>query len=64
MPAFSLESKGYHIGSVPAFYVPLIAEAAGLARKVATPFDNTDFQAQWGGMVDGWVAGFLGRQSP
>ncbi len=38
-----------------------IAEAAGLARKVATPFDNTDFQAQWrGGMVEGWVAGVLG----
>ncbi|HXU30531.1 MAG TPA: FAD binding domain-containing protein [Thermoanaerobaculia bacterium] len=33
-----------------------IAEAAGLARRVATPFDNTDFQAQWrGGMVAGWV---------
>lgn len=24
-----------------------IAEAARLARKAATPFDNTDFQAQW-----------------
>jgi len=38
-----------------------IAEAAGLARKAATPFDNTDFQAQWrGGMVEGWVAGVFG----
>ncbi|HYG64536.1 MAG TPA: hypothetical protein VEL74_18295, partial [Thermoanaerobaculia bacterium] len=24
-----------------------VAEAARLARKVATPFDNTDFQPQW-----------------
>ncbi len=37
-----------------------VKEAAGLARKVATPFDNTDFQAQWrGAMVEGWVAGAL-----
>lgn len=42
-----------------------IAEAAGLARKVATPFDNTDFQAQWrGGMVEGWVVGVLGGAGP
>ncbi len=41
-----------------------IAEAAGLARKVATPFDNTDFQPQWrGGMVERWVAGVLGGLS-
>ena len=29
----------------------LLAEAAGLARKVATPMDNTDFQAQWRGLM-------------
>jgi 4-hydroxybenzoyl-CoA reductase subunit beta len=26
---------------------PVVREAAELARKPATPFDNTDFQAQW-----------------
>ncbi|MEP7009159.1 MAG: FAD binding domain-containing protein [Acidobacteriota bacterium] len=37
-----------------------VKEAAGLARRVATPFDNTDFQAQWrGAMVEVWVAGAL-----
>lgn len=30
-----------------------IAEAAGLARRDATPMDNTDFQAQWRGAVVG-----------
>jgi CO/xanthine dehydrogenase FAD-binding subunit len=28
-----------------------IAEAAALARKTATPMDNTDFQAQWRGVM-------------
>jgi CO/xanthine dehydrogenase FAD-binding subunit len=28
-----------------------IAGAAGLARKVARPMDNTDFQAQWRGKM-------------
>jgi 4-hydroxybenzoyl-CoA reductase subunit beta len=37
-----------------------IATAARLARDVATPFDNTDFQAQWRGvMVEKYVAGAL-----
>jgi 4-hydroxybenzoyl-CoA reductase subunit beta len=37
-----------------------IAEAAKLARKVATPLDNTDFQAQWrGAAVEKYVAGAL-----
>ncbi len=29
----------------------LLAEAAKLARKAATPMDNTDFQAQWRGVM-------------
>ena len=29
----------------------LITEAAQLARKVATPMDNTDFQTQWRGLM-------------
>ena len=29
----------------------VIREAASLARKPATPFDNTDFQAQWRGQM-------------
>ncbi len=29
----------------------LISEAAALARKVATPLDNTDFRAQWRGVM-------------
>ena len=28
-----------------------IAAAAKAARKVATPMDNTDFQAQWRGLM-------------
>jgi 4-hydroxybenzoyl-CoA reductase subunit beta len=37
-----------------------IAEAAKLARKAATPFDNTDFQAQWRGqMVEKYTEGAL-----
>jgi 4-hydroxybenzoyl-CoA reductase subunit beta len=37
-----------------------IAAAARLARKVATPFDNTDFQAQWRGvMVERYTAAAL-----
>jgi CO/xanthine dehydrogenase FAD-binding subunit len=29
----------------------IIAEAARLTRKVATPMDNTDFQTQWRGTM-------------
>ncbi len=37
-----------------------IAEAARLARKAATPMDNTDFQAQWRGqMVERYVTAAL-----
>jgi 4-hydroxybenzoyl-CoA reductase subunit beta len=37
-----------------------IAAAAKLARNVATPFDNTDFQAQWRGvMVEKYTAAAL-----
>jgi CO/xanthine dehydrogenase FAD-binding subunit len=37
-----------------------IAAAAKLARGVATPFDNTDFQAQWRSvMVERYAAGAL-----
>ena len=37
-----------------------IAEAARLARKAATPMDNTDFQAQWRGrMVELYTAAAL-----
>ncbi len=37
-----------------------IAEAGRLARKAATPMDNTDFQAQWRGrMVELYTAGAL-----
>ncbi len=37
-----------------------IAEAARLARKAATPMDNTDFQAQWRGrMVERYAAAAL-----
>jgi 4-hydroxybenzoyl-CoA reductase subunit beta len=39
-----------------------IAVAARLAREVATPFDNTDFQAQWRSvMVERYTAGALGE---
>jgi 4-hydroxybenzoyl-CoA reductase subunit beta len=37
-----------------------VAVAAKLARDVATPFDNTDFQAQWrSAMVETYMAGAL-----
>ena len=37
-----------------------ITEAAGLARKLATPMDNTDFQTQWRGkMVEAYTAAAL-----
>jgi len=37
-----------------------VAEAARLARKAATPMDNTDFQAQWRGlMVERYAAAAL-----
>ncbi len=37
-----------------------IAEASALARKAATPMDNTDFQAQWRGrMVERYAAAAL-----
>jgi 4-hydroxybenzoyl-CoA reductase subunit beta len=37
-----------------------VAIAAKLARDVATPFDNTDFQAQWrSAMVEAYTAGAL-----
>ena len=37
-----------------------LAAAARLAREVATPFDNTDFQAQWRGvMVEKYTAAAL-----
>ncbi len=37
-----------------------VNEAARLARKAATPMDNTDFQAQWRGrMVETYTAGAL-----
>ncbi len=37
-----------------------IAEAARLARKAATPMDNTDFRAQWrGAMVEAYTAAAL-----
>ncbi|HXU29237.1 MAG TPA: FAD binding domain-containing protein [Thermoanaerobaculia bacterium] len=40
--------------------VDTIAEAAQLARNAATPFGNTDFQAQWRGtMVDKYVEAAL-----
>ncbi len=40
--------------------VEMIAEAGRLARKAATPMDNTDFQAQWRGkMVELYTAGAL-----
>jgi CO/xanthine dehydrogenase FAD-binding subunit len=40
----------------------LIAEAAGPARRHATPMDNTDFQAQWrGAVVAKYVEAALGE---
>jgi CO/xanthine dehydrogenase FAD-binding subunit len=37
-----------------------LAAAARLAKDVATPFDNTDFQAQWrSAMVESYTAGAL-----
>jgi 4-hydroxybenzoyl-CoA reductase subunit beta len=48
-PLPALEASGFLVGK------PLteetIAEAARLARKVATPMDNTDFQTQWRGVM-------------
>ena len=48
-PVEAKESQGFLIGKPPTAEV--IAEAARLARKPATPMDNTDFQAQWRGAM-------------
>jgi CO/xanthine dehydrogenase FAD-binding subunit len=39
------EAEAFLVGRRPT--PETLAEAARLARKPATPFDNTDFQAQW-----------------
>jgi 4-hydroxybenzoyl-CoA reductase subunit beta len=57
-PAPAFEAAGFLLGK--ALTDETITEAARLARKVATPMDNTDFQAQWRGqMVERYVAAAL-----
>ncbi|HEX9942115.1 MAG TPA: FAD binding domain-containing protein [Thermoanaerobaculia bacterium] len=48
-PLPALEAAGFLIGKK--LTEETIAEAAKLARKVATPMDNTDFQTQWRGVM-------------
>ena len=66
-PAGIVEKARIYLGAVASYPVPAkesadfligkplteetIAEAAKLARKVATPMDNTDFQTQWRGVM-------------
>jgi 4-hydroxybenzoyl-CoA reductase subunit beta len=48
-PVEAKESQGFLIGKP--LTAEVIAEAARLARKPASPMDNTDFQAQWRGAM-------------
>jgi len=48
-PVEAKESQDFLIGKP--LTAEVIAEAARLARKPATPMDNTDFQAQWRGAM-------------
>jgi CO/xanthine dehydrogenase FAD-binding subunit len=48
-PSTAEEAEAFLTGKEPTAEV--LAEAARLARKSATPFDNTDFQAQWRGVM-------------
>ena len=48
-PVEAKESQGFLVGKP--LTAEVIAEAARLARKPATPMDNTDFQAQWRGAM-------------
>jgi 4-hydroxybenzoyl-CoA reductase subunit beta len=66
-PAGIVEKAHIYLGAVASYPVPAqaaagfllgktlneetIAEAAKMARKVATPMDNTDFQTQWRGVM-------------
>jgi 4-hydroxybenzoyl-CoA reductase subunit beta len=66
-PAGTVERARIYLGAVASYPLPAqeaadflrgkkltgetIAEAAKLARKVATPMDNTDFQTQWRGVM-------------
>jgi len=66
-PAGTVERARIYLGAVASYPLPAqeatkflvgkrlteetIAEAARLARKVATPMDNTDFQTQWRGVM-------------
>jgi 4-hydroxybenzoyl-CoA reductase subunit beta len=66
-PARIIERARIYLGAVASYPLPVqdasdflagkrlteetIAEAAKLARKVATPMDNTDFQTQWRGVM-------------
>ncbi|HEV2853637.1 MAG TPA: FAD binding domain-containing protein [Thermoanaerobaculia bacterium] len=66
-PAGIVEKARIYLGAVASYPVPAkesadflvgkplneetIAEAAKLARKAATPMDNTDFQTQWRGVM-------------
>src|SRR5262245_24279466 len=66
-PAGIIERARIYLGAVASYPLPAqeatdfligkqlneetIAEAAKLARKVATPMDNTDFQTQWRGVM-------------
>ncbi len=66
-PAGIVERARIYLGAVGSYPVPVqqamdfligkplteetIAEAAKMARKVATPMDNTDFQTQWRGVM-------------
>jgi len=66
-PAGTVEQSRIYLGAVSSYPLPAqaaadflvgkklneetIAEAAKLARKVATPMDNTDFQTQWRGVM-------------
>jgi 4-hydroxybenzoyl-CoA reductase subunit beta len=48
-PVALVEAENLLLGQVPT--TDLLAAAAKLARKVATPMDNTDFQTQWRGAM-------------
>lgn len=48
-PMAAQEAADFLAGKSPS--ADVLAEAAKLARKVATPLDNTDFQAQWRGAM-------------
>jgi 4-hydroxybenzoyl-CoA reductase subunit beta len=66
-PAGIVEKARIYLGAVASYPLPAqaasnsligkplneetIAEAAKMARKVATPMDNTDFQTQWRGVM-------------